>query len=283
MWFYNLLLIMVPLLNDVSVPARVRELANAERLGEPLSAHDPRLTDRRSRTWLVFLGVPGLVLLPFTVHFLLRGFGWAAALSLLLTIGYLGAAVRILVREILPAYGRALYLFEHGLILATRQSLTAFPWDAVEQVRVSGARAGTSDEVSWRFTMVREDGAEAEGGCEYAGVQDVVELASAAVTERVLPKYIDRIEAGDEVRVGPFTVGQDGIAKDGERLPWQDIAGVEISNGMVLVNRTDRTSEMSAIAAEVPNVVAFRELAHHLRELQSDPSAGAAPSSQAGS
>jgi hypothetical protein len=273
---------MVSSLNDVSVPSRVRELAKDERLGELLSVHDPRLTHRRSRIWLVFLGVPGLVLLPFTVHFLLRGFGWAAALSLLLTIGYLAAAGRILVRDILPTYGRAFYLYEHGLILVARRAVTAFPWDAVEQVRVSGARAEMSEEVRWRFSVVREDGTEAEAGGEFPGVQEVVELASAAVTERVLPKYLTRIEAGDEVRVGPFTVGPDGIAKDGDRLPWQEMADVEISNGMVHVSRTDRGCEMSAIAGEVPNVVAFRELARQLRELQSDPSAGATPSTQAG-
>jgi hypothetical protein len=271
---------MVSSLNDVSVPPRVREFAKDERLGELLSVHDPRLTHRRSRTWLVFLGVPGLVLLPFTVYFLLRGLGWAAALSLLLTIGYLAAAGRILVRDILPTYGRALYLYENGLILVSRRAVTAFPWDAVAQVRLCGARTGTSEDVSWRLTVVREDGTEAEAGGEFPGVEEVVELTSAAITERVLPKYLSRIEAGDKVRVGPFTVGQDGIATDGDRLPWHEMADVEISNGLVHVNRTDRGREMTAIAGEVPNVVAFRELARHLRELESDPSAGATRSTQ---
>ena len=38
-------------------------------------------------------------------------------LSLVLTVGYLGAAGRILVRDVLPGYGRILYRFENGLVL----------------------------------------------------------------------------------------------------------------------------------------------------------------------
>jgi uncharacterized membrane protein YqaE (UPF0057 family) len=220
----------------------------------------------RSRTWLVVLGLPGLVLLPFTVLFLLQGFGWATVLSVLLTAAYLGAAGRILVRDVMPGYGRVLYLYENGLILVAGRGLNAFPWEAVKEVRVSGARTGSGDAVSWRCAVVREDGTEAVIGPEFPGVQDVVEVVSSAVTERLLPKYISRIEAGGTVRFGPFVISGDGVAKDGEEVPWQHVAAVEISNGMVYVNRLDRTAGMTATAGEVPNAVAFSELARYVRE-----------------
>jgi hypothetical protein len=253
-------------LNDVSVPSPIDGLAKRERLGDLRSTHDPHTVNGRSRTWLVVLGLPGLVLLPFAVRFVIGGFGWATVLSVLLTALYLGAAGRILVRDILPGYGRVLYLFENGLVLATPRENIAFAWDAVSELRVSGVRLGSADAVSWRCVLVRHDGAEAVMGPEFPDVQEVVETASAAVTERLLPKYISRIETGGTVRFGPFTISRDGIGKDGEALRWPDVAGVEIGNGMVHVGRADRAAGLMATAGEVPNAVAFSELARYVRE-----------------
>jgi hypothetical protein len=214
----------------------------------------------------VVLGLTGLVLLPFAVRFLLQGIGWASMLSVLLTAGYLGAAGWILVHDVLPGYGQVLYLFEDGLILATRREVTAVHWDSVEELRLSGVRVGTTASVTWRFVVVRRDGVEVAAGGEFPGIHNVVESVSAAVTERVLPKYIARIEAGGTVRVGPFTVTREGIAKDGEEMLWRHIAEVEIRNGMVHVNRVDKAFGLTATVGAVPNAVAFAELARHVRE-----------------
>jgi hypothetical protein len=253
-------------LRDVNIPSPIESLAKNERLGEPRSVHDPRTVNHRSRTWLVVLGLPGLVLLPFAVRFVTQGFGWASVLSVLLTAGYLGAAGRILVNDVLPGFGQVLYLFENGLVLSTPKGANAFPWDAVREVRVSGVRTGLTDEVSWRCALVRDDGTEAAMGPEFPGIQEVVEVVSAAVTERLLPKYISRVEAGGKARFGPFTISREGVAKDGDEVPWPRVSAVEISNGMVHVNRLDRMAGMTSTAGEVPNAVAFSELARHVRE-----------------
>jgi hypothetical protein len=255
------------------IPPPIDRLAQEEKLGELRSVRDPRTVNARARTWLIVLGLPGLVLLPFAVRFVLHGFGWASVLSVVLTAGYLGAAGRILVRDVLPGYGRVLYVYENGLILATTRDVRAFAWDAVEELRVSGVRLGAADTVSWRCVLVRGDGTEAVVGPEFPGVQDVVEAVSAAVTERLLPKYLLRVEAGGKVRFGPFAISRDGIAKDGEEVPWSHVAGVEIANGMVRVDRGDRLAGMTATAGEVPNAVAFSELARQLRRRVSNEAA----------
>lgn len=260
------LLIMVSPLRDVSIPSPIEALAKEERLGEPHSVHDPRSVNRNSRIWLVVLGLPGLVLLPFAVRFVLQGFGWATVLSVLLTAAYLGAAGRILVRDVLPGYGRLLYVYDKGLILATPRENTVFPWDAIKEVRISGVRMGMADAVSWRCGLVRDDGTEAAIGPEFPDVQEVVETVSTEVTERLLPKFVSRIETGGTVRFGPFTISRDGISKDGEEVGWSQVSEVEISNGMVHVNRRDRLAGMTATAGEVPNAVAFSELARYVRE-----------------
>ncbi|GLY83735.1 DUF6585 family protein [Actinoallomurus iriomotensis] len=251
-------------------PSPIDDLAKDERLGELHSVHDPRIVNPRSRRWLVFLGLPGLVLLPFAVRFLIHGFGWATVLSVLLTAGYLGAAGRVLVRDVLPGYGRMLYLYEGGLILVAGREANAFAWDAIRELRVSGVRMGSADAVSWRCALVRDDGTEVVMGPEFPDIQNVVETVSAAVTERLLPKYTSRIETGGEVRFGPFTLSREGIAKDGDKVPWHDVAEVEISNGMVRVDRRDRLAGMTATAGEVPNAVAFSELARYVRQARTE-------------
>jgi hypothetical protein len=251
-------------------PPPIDDLAKKERLGELHRVHDPRTVNPRSRTWLVMLGLPGLVLLPFAVRFLIRGFDWAAVLSVLLTVGYLGAAGRVLVRDVLPGYARMLYLYDDGLILVSGRDVHAFVWDSVREVRVSGVRTGGTEAVSWRCTLVRDDGVEATFGPEFPGVQDLVETVSAAVTERLLPRYMSRVETGGDVRFGPFVISREGVAKDGDRVPWHDVADVEISNGMVHVNRRDHLAGMTATAAEIPNAVAFSELARYVQHARTE-------------
>ncbi|MEV5748128.1 DUF6585 family protein [Actinoallomurus sp. NPDC052308] len=251
------------------LPPRVRRVAEDERLGEFRAGHDPRPVDRRSRAWLVLLGLPGLLLLPFTVAFLFDGLGWASGLALLLTAAYLGAAGRVLVREVLPARGSTVHLFENGVVLSSWRAATPLAWDAVTEVRVSGVRRAATGTVTWRLTLTGRAGAEAEALIDGSvpGGRELVETVSRAVTERMLPKYLSRVETGGKVRLGPFGVTRQGIAKGGEYVPWENVDRVKIEGGMVHIDRADRPAGLTAIAAEVPNVVAFGELTRRLRGL----------------
>ncbi|MCO5993202.1 DUF6585 family protein [Actinoallomurus rhizosphaericola] len=250
------------------LPARVRRAAEDARLGEFRAVYRPRSADRRSRTWLVLLGLPGLVLLPFAVAFLLDGFGWASGLSLLLTAAYLGAAGRVLVREVLPGQSpTTVHLFENGVVLSSWRAVTPFAWDAVTELRVSGVRSAATGVATWHLTLSGRAGTEGEAliDGDVPGARELVETVSREVTERVLPTYLSRVEAGGKVRLGPFSVTRRGIAKDGEHVPWENVDRVEIEGGMVHVDRSDRPAGLTAIAAEVPNAVAFGELTRRLR------------------
>lgn len=250
----------------MNAPPAVRRLATAERLGELCDVLDPRTAEGRARTWLVLFSLPGLVVLPFTVIFIVGGMLREAGLGLLLLGGYFGAAGRVLVRDILPGHGQVLYRFEGGLILVNRHVATTFPWDTIAEVRVSGVRRAISESVSWRFVIRRADGEQIEIGSEFPGVRELVEIASREVTESILPKYLSRIDAGGRVRIGPFTITGDGIACGGEQVKWPDVVDVQIGNGVVQVVRAGRRTNISATAGEVPNALAFAELARHLRQ-----------------
>src|SRR4051812_50197266 len=95
-------------LTDVTIPPPLDVLAKDERLGQPYSVHDPRRVNPKARTWLGGLGLPGLVLLPFAVHFVVQGFGWAAVLSVLVFAASLGAAGGVLLRGLRTGHCRGL-------------------------------------------------------------------------------------------------------------------------------------------------------------------------------
>jgi hypothetical protein len=65
-------------------------------------------------------------------------------------------------------------------------------------------------------------------------------------------------------------ISSKGIAKAGDEVPWDRVAAVEISNGMVYVNRRDQFAGMTSTAGEVPNAVAFSELARHARTVHEE-------------
>jgi hypothetical protein len=248
-----------------AVPAHVRALAARERLGELERSYEPGQEHRRARVWLVVFAIPGLILLPFTIHFILGGIGYASFLSLVLTVVYLGAAGHVLVRQVLPGAGRAAYLYQGGLVHQTgRRTAVAFPWDAVAEVRVSGVRHGSDDTITWRFTIRGDDGRETVLGNELTDVGALLEHVSSKVTERLLPKYLARIEQGGAVDIGPFTVGGAGVAKGGWNVQWDRMHAVGMDNGMVYVSRTDGIPAMTVPAAQMPNAVAFTALVEHL-------------------
>lgn len=246
-------------------PSQVRALAAREQLGRLEDAFEPGKEHQRARVWLVVFAIPGLILLPFTIHFVLGGIGYASVLSLALTVVYLGAAAHVLVRKVLPAEGRAAYLYENGLVHQTgRRSAVAFPWDGVTEIGVSGVRRGSDESITWRFTIVGDDGRRTVLGSEITDVGTLLERVSTRVTERLLPKYLARIESGGSVRIGPFTVGRAGVEKAGWNVPLDRIHAVGMDSGMVYVSRTDGAAAMTVPAAQMPNAVAFTGLVEHL-------------------
>ena len=101
-------------------------------------------------------------------------------------------------------------------------------------------------------------------GSEITEVGALLERVSTRVTERLLPKYVSRIESGGSVRIGPFMVSGAGVEKAGWNVPLDRIHAVGMDNGMVYVSRTDGVAAMTVPAAQMPNAVAFTGLVEHL-------------------
>lgn len=249
----------------VSVPQRALDLAVTRRLGEPVRAFDARIGFRRAIAWLVLLGLAGVLLVLSAAYYLVEGPLWLGISGALLAAGYLGGMAWILRGGALRGWGRAVYLFEHGLVCVSRRGWAARHWDELRTVTMAGVQPAPHRHTAWRFTVTDAGGRRLVLGDELPEVRLLGEAVVTEVARRMVPRYLAVIEAGGTVELGPFTVSRGGLAKDGEIVPWPAVREVGLSNGMVYVRRIDDIHVMATTVGRMPNALAFAELCHRVR------------------
>jgi len=258
----------------VPFPSPVLEQAARRELGEPIRAFDARGARRRALARPVLSAAAAAAFAALAVAALSSDrllAGAPAALSALVCLYYADWTLRRAAgapRRI--GTPRVLYLFVHGLVVDEHRRLATYHWNELTAVTVSGVQSAEGASTRWRVTVTAADGREITlgDGTPDAGV--LGEIVSAEVTTRAVPRLMAAIEAREHVRLGPFTLGPHGIDKDGERLPWPSVAEAGIDNGVVYARDADGLVEMTALAARVPNAVAFVEVCRRVRDGRHD-------------
>ncbi|XVQ11777.1 DUF6585 family protein [Spirillospora sp. CA-255316] len=254
----------------MSFPPSVLERAADRKLGEPVRAFDGRIGLRRALAWAGPAVLVGPVLVLVAVVLLAGGRPDLGAASAVLAVGHAGAVVAFArsrgieparVRDELRARNRAVYLFGGGFVV---DEGGAYEWDDLVSVVVSGVRHATQGRTRYRFLVVAADGTEIVFDRGLPDVRDLGETVLMEVAGRALPRLLERVRDGESVRMGPFTVGADGVEKEGESLPWPALGEAGVDNGVVYVRTRDDLRSLTAIAAQVPNAVAFVELCRAL-------------------
>ncbi|GAA2425933.1 hypothetical protein GCM10010191_42960 [Actinomadura vinacea] len=262
----------------MSFPPSVLERAADRKLGDPVRSFDGRVGLRRALAWTGLAVLAGVVPAALAVVLLAAGRAVPGVLAVLLAVVGTAAAGRFVIRpDEMRARNRAVYLFTGGLVLEAGGEPTAFEWDDLVSVSVSGVRHEADGRSRFRFVVVAADGRELRLGEELPEVRELGERVLAEVTGRTLPRLVERVRSGEVVRLGPFAVGPDGVEKEGERLAWPAVAEAGVDNGVVFVRSHDDLASVTAIAARVPNAVAFVELCRHLATVGEDedvPSSG---------
>ncbi|MGP4030003.1 DUF6585 family protein [Actinomadura sp. 3N407] len=238
-----------------------------DRLGEPVRTFDGRTGNRRTWAWLLLLGLASLALIPVAVLMLHDRVWWVGVPALLLSMGYAGGAGWIVGRGRPRVRNRVARLHTGGISVTGAGGEAGYAWDELVSVTVSGVRTGPGGRTRWRFTIVGDDGSVLRLGDDLPDVRTLGVAVAKEVTARLVPRHMAEVEAGDAVRIGPFTVDLDGVEKDGERLPWQAVDDVAIDNGMVTVYACDGRMDLMAVVAQMPDALAFTALCHRVRDL----------------
>ncbi|RFS83726.1 hypothetical protein D0T12_22195 [Actinomadura spongiicola] len=229
--------------------------------------YDGRAADRRTWLWLALLGVASLALVPAAIAALHGRVWWAGVPALVLSMGFAGGVGWIAGRGLPRLRGRIVSLHTGGLVVDGPGGEARYTWDELESVTVSGVRNTAAERTRWSFTIVVEDGTVLRLGDDVPDVRELGEAVAAEVTARLVPRHVAAVKAGETVRLGPFTVDLDGVEKEGERLPWDAVRDVDIDNGLVTAHARAPRADLVAVAAQMPDALAFVVLCHQVRDL----------------
>ncbi len=240
-------------------PRRVLDQARKAHLGAPLRVFDAR---PRAAGWVALLVLAAALLVLGGLAYRASGRTVPAFIALALAAAYLAGALVIFWRAVVR--GRVVHLFENGFTVAAGRTPEVFTWDELISVSMTGLRNTRRGSTRWRFTAVAGDGREVEFGGELPRLGEFGGVVTQEVTVRVVPWYLRAVEAGGTVSFGPYLVGRDGIAKDGDLVAWPQVQDVVLDNGMVMVWRAGQVV-LAATVGAVPNAVAFAALCQELQ------------------
>lgn len=91
--------------------------------------------------------------------------------------------------------------------------------------------------------------------------EKLAEAVQMRVTMLRGPEVQEDYQAGESVRFGPVTVGQDGLKVDGKELEWDEIKSIEIVNGYLSVQAGGKRGKSHDVAlGDIPNYLVMLRL-----------------------
>lgn len=237
------------------------------RLGEPVRIFDGRAGRWRVWAWVVPLVVVSLALVPVAVVQLRDGGLLAGIPALALSMGAAASAGWIAGRVGPSVRDRVVRLYTGGIAVTGPRGDTEYVWDDLVSVTVSGVRARPDGPTRWRFTVETEGGDILRFTDDLPDVQVLAETVAREVASRIVPRRLVEVKAGKPVTMGPFTIDREGVEKDGERLPWRAVDDVVIDNGLVTVRARESRTDLTTVAAQMPDAAAFAALCRQVADL----------------
>jgi len=141
--------------------------------------------------------------------------------------------------------GNSVALCEEGMIVTQRGKIRPIRWDEitalwqkVQTLYVNGINTGTR----FQYTLKLKNG-ETRKVC--AGLQRMAELGAALdreITGRLLPSCTAMFDAGQPIALGEFTITRQGVARNGNLLPWESVGSVYLDSGFLIVTRRSRSA-----------------------------------------
>ncbi|WP_232667401.1 DUF6585 family protein [Pseudonocardia sp. TRM90224] len=156
-----------------------------------------------------------------------------------------------------------LYLFDHGLVHARGDVLTAFPWRET-QIRRSVVKERDAPKPAFRYWLQRTGGPTVELHPRLELDEFGPEMEQRFTVERV-PVDLDAIVAGHQVQYGPFAVDHAALTTRKGIIAWSELRAVELQNGEVRVWVFGADRAETVEVSKVPDVFVFLAVVDALR------------------
>ena len=205
--------------------------------------------------------VGGLVAIAAAIGIFLAGFiGTANIVLIFLGVLLIILAVALLVQAA-GSFGKRATVHQFGLTLKRGSQVDNIPWDDITQylaypvqprtTRVS-RRSTANAKPTMRYVIVRRNG-QRIGLLGYQRLKELVDTIERETGARLYPQLVATYRSGRPLPFGPFLIGQQGIAQGQALLPWNQVAGERILNGLLMIDRQGAPVSMSAPLAQLPN------------------------------
>ena len=156
-------------------------------------------------------------------------------------------------------------LHERGLVYERGGAPIALAWNELDEVTFRAVRiriqglVRTSTGMTYRVKL--RAGERAVVLTEtLALTADALEIARRAISERVFPQALARLQSGDTLTFGPVAVSRDALRLRGRVLRWAELRAVDFDRGFFTAVAARR--RFAEPVARIPNVDVLVALCH---------------------
>lgn len=247
------------------LPPPVQQAAAAGRLGAFMKAYKAGIV-RTIIGALVFL-IGGMLflgggLLAPDVPTTTRG------ILVVFALFFIGMAIYMIVSALQVA-NQQVYLFQQGLVVEKNNQVELFPWNQTAEVWQSVTRHyrnGVYTGTTYTYKLHRTDGYQVKLDNMTKNIAELGPVLVQGITRELVPRALNSIRAGQTLTFTPFSVNQQGIGRQSEFLPWQQVQEVEVKQGRVIVKMIGAPHKnWSAEVAKIPNCLVFTVVAEEMR------------------
>jgi len=146
-------------------------------------------------------------------------------------------------------------VFPQGLSYTNRGQTEIIRWDEVDTVWQDITRNTDTGVTTHVYTVERSDGARFTFKDTLVDVGELGHTIQQESTRCILPRVIEAYNAGETIPFGKISISKDGITKGKETLPWDQIEGVRLSQGVISIEKEGKWLKWSSFrASETPNI-----------------------------
>lgn len=249
---------------------QVEQLASSYQLGTFQQESSVKLTGRMLYMGILLsiIGIALVLMLMSTIGVGAFGSDVGSAVILgLFGLSVIGAGVYCM---IYPLFYRSwhIYVYSEGLAFVRGSKIDAFRWEHIQSMWQKNVRYGNiGTYYSHTITIQGVNGKKVVFTDRFANVERVGNLVADQVLRFQLPQALEAYKAGQVIGFGPLSVSLQGVSNSKETIPWSQVKGVQISNGVVAVKKEGKRLNWSIIrVADIPNFFVFLTLVRSIME-----------------
>lgn len=229
------------------------------------------LGEYRSGFARILYGVGGLVMIGLGVLSAFSGFGAdTGTLVALLLVGLLLAGLGgYMLWLVIASLGTRVQLFEGGFSATQMGKTTVASWGDVASITQQITRIRSYGIPVWTshsYRLALTNGSKLRFTETIGKVGSMGETMQRQITQALTPRALEALRTGANLPFGKLSVNPMGISNGSETLPWGEISGVSIQNGVIVIGRQGkRLRWSSASVAKTPNVYVLLSLVDVMR------------------